>query len=162
LDGLVEILPTARMLLLVNYRPEYQHTWGSKTYYRQLRLDALASATAEDFLQALLGGDPSLGPLQRLLLERIEGHPFFLCDGVRTLSETGVLEGASGAYRLTRALTNLQMPATAQTIVAARIDRLDPEDKRVLQAASVIGRDVPLAVLEAISHLPESALRQSL
>jgi len=162
LDGLVESLPTARMLVLVNYRPEYQHLWGSKTYYRQLRLDALPTASAEELLEALLGSDPSLGPLLRLLIERTEGNPFFLEESVRTLVETTVLEGAPGAYRLTRAPAGLQMPATAQAIVAARIDRLDSEDKRLLQAASVIGKDVPLALLEAIVDLPESGLRQSL
>ena len=162
LDGLVESLPTARMLLLVNYRPEYQHGWGSKTYYRQVRLDALPSATAEELLQALLGRDPSLEPLKRLLIERTEGNPFFLEESVRTLVETAVLEGAAGAYQLTRAPAGLQIPATAQAIVAARIDRLDPEDKRLLQAASVIGKDVPLALLEAIADMPESGLRRSL
>ncbi len=162
LDGLVESLPTARMLLLVNYRPEYQHTWGSKTYYRQVRLDALPSASVEELLEALLGRDLGLEPLKRLLIERTEGNPFFLEESVRTLVETTVLEGARGAYRLTRAPAGLQIPATAQAIVAARIDRLDPEDKRLLQAASVIGKDVSLALLEAIVHMRESGLRQSL
>src|SRR5205814_605224 len=59
LDSLVESLPTARLLLLVNYRPEYQHGWGSKTYYTQLRLDRLPLVSADELLQALLGDDPS-------------------------------------------------------------------------------------------------------
>ncbi len=162
LDTLIDSLPTARLLLLVNYRPEYQHGWGSKTYYRQVRLDALPMASAEELLEALVGNDPSLAPLKRLLTERTEGNPFFLEESVRTLVETKVLEGAPGAYRPTRALAGVQMPATAQAIVAARIDRLDPEDKRLLQAASAIGKDVSLALLEAIGDLPESGLRQSL
>jgi class 3 adenylate cyclase/tetratricopeptide (TPR) repeat protein len=162
LDGLVESLPTARMLLLVNYRPEYQHGWGSKTYYRQLRIDALPAASAEELLQFLVGSDPGLAPLERLLIERTEGNPFFLEESVRTLVETMVLEGTPGAYRLTRAPAGLQMPATAQAIVAARIDRLEPEDKRLLQAASVIGKDVSLALLEAIVDRLESGLHQSL
>ncbi len=127
-----------------------------------MRLDALPSETAEELLQVLLGSDPSLEPLKRLLIGRTEGNPFFLEESVRTLVETTVLEGAPGAYRLTRAPAGLQIPATAQAIVAARIDRLDPEDKRLLQAASVIGKDVSLALLEAIVHMPESGLRQSL
>jgi class 3 adenylate cyclase/tetratricopeptide (TPR) repeat protein len=162
LDRLVESLPTARMVLLVNYRPEYQHQWSSKTYYRQVRLDALPSASAEELLEALLGNDPSLAPIKPLLIERTEGNPFFLEESVRTLVETKVLGGAAGAYRLTRAPAGLQIPATAQAIVAARIDRLDPEDKRLLQGAAVIGTDVPLALLEAIADVPESGLPQSL
>ena len=104
LDSLVESLPTARLLLLVNYRPEYQHGWGSKTYYTQLRLDPLPPASADEFLQALLGDDSSLAPLKRLLIARTEGNPFFLEESVRTLLETGVLVGAPGAYRLAQTL----------------------------------------------------------
>ena len=104
LDRLVESLPTARLLLLVNYRPEYQHGWGSKTYYTQLRLDPLPAASAEAFLQALLGDDPSLAPLKQLLIARTEGNPFFLEESVRTLVETGVLVGEPGAYRLVKPL----------------------------------------------------------
>jgi class 3 adenylate cyclase len=100
LDGLVESLPTARLLLLVNYRPEYQHGWGSKTYYTQLRLDPLPLASAEELLQALLGDDPSLVPLKQLLIARTEGNPFFLEESVRMLVETGVLVGEPGACRL--------------------------------------------------------------
>ena len=91
LDSLIDSLPTARLLLLVNYRPEYQHGWGNKTYYTQLRLDPLPPASAEELLQALLGDDPSLVPLKRLLIERTEGNPFFLEESVRALVETGVI-----------------------------------------------------------------------
>src|SRR2546422_5996047 len=89
LDSLVENLPTARVLLLVNYRPEYQHGWGSKTYYTQLRLDPLPEASADVLLQALLGPDPGLVPLTQLLIARTQGNPFFLEESVRTLVETG-------------------------------------------------------------------------
>src|SRR5262249_19810251 len=89
LDSLVESLPGHRVLLLVNYRPEYQHGWGSKTYYTQLRLDPLPAASAEDLLGALLGTDATLQPLKALLIARTEGNPFFLEESVRTLVETG-------------------------------------------------------------------------
>ena len=162
LDSLVESLPTARLLLLVNYRPEYQHGWGSKTYYTQLRLDPLPPASADEFLQALLGDDPSLAPLTQLLIARTEGNPFFLEESVRTLVETGVLVGEPGAYRLAQALTTIQVPATVQAVLAARIDRLPPEEKRLLQTAAVIGTEVPLPLLQAIAELPEDALHRGL
>jgi class 3 adenylate cyclase/tetratricopeptide (TPR) repeat protein len=162
LDSLVESLPTARLLLLVNYRPEYQHGWGSKTYYTQLRLDPLPPASADEFLHALLGDDRGLGPLKPLLIARTEGNPFFLEESVRTLVETGVLAGEPGAYRLARPLKGLQMPATVQAVLAARIDRLPPEDKRLLQIAAVIGTDVPFALLRAIADVPEAALHRGL
>jgi len=162
LDSLVESLPTARLLLLVNYRPEYQHGWGSKTYYTQLRLDPLPPVSAEEFLQALLGDDTSLEPITHLLIARTEGNPFFLEESMRTLVETGVLVGESGAYRLAQALPTIQMPATVQAVLAARIDRLPAEAKHLLQTAAVIGHEVPLAVLQAIADGAEEALHRSL
>jgi class 3 adenylate cyclase/tetratricopeptide (TPR) repeat protein len=162
LDSLVESLPTARLLLLVNYRPEYQHGWGSKTYYRQLRLDPLPPASADAFLQALMGDDPSLAPLKSLLTARTGGNPFFLEESVRTLVEAGMLIGAPGTYRLAQALASLQIPATVQAVLAARIDRLPPQEKHLLQTAAVIGTEVPLPLVQAIAELPEAALYRSL
>ncbi len=162
LDSLVESLPTARVLLLVNYRPEYQHGWGSKTYYTQLRLDPLAPVSANELLDALLGDDPPLAPLKQLLIARTEGNPFFLEESVRTLLETGVLVGTSGAYRLAQAVPSIQVPATVQAVLAARIDRLPPEEKRLLQTAAVIGMEVPLPLLQAIAELSEAALHRGL
>src|SRR5437762_3781516 len=178
LDSLVESLPTARLLLLVNYRPEYQHGWGSKTYYTQLRLDPLPPASADEFLQALLGDDvgatggtggqgmaPVRSPLQaltQLLIARTQGNPFFLEESVRTLVETGVLVGDRGAYHLAQPLDTLQVPATVQALLAARIDRLPPEDKHLLQTAAVIGTEVPWSLLQAIADTPDEALYRSL
>jgi class 3 adenylate cyclase/tetratricopeptide (TPR) repeat protein len=162
LDNLVESLPTARMLLLVNYRPEYQHGWGSKTYYRQLRIDPLPSESAEELLVSLLGDDAALLPLKRLLIQRTEGNPFFLEESVRTLIETKVLAGERGSYRLMKAVESIQVPATVQAVLAARIDRLSPEEKQLLQSASVIGEYVPFNLLQAVVDMPEHDLRRCL
>jgi class 3 adenylate cyclase/tetratricopeptide (TPR) repeat protein len=162
LDGLVESLPAARLLLLVNYRPEYEHGWGQKTSYTQLRLDPLPPASAEDLLRSLLGDDVGLEPLTQRLIERTQGNPFFLEESVRTLVETQVLVGEAGAYRLARALPSIQVPATVQAVLAARIDRLPPEEKQLLQTAAVIGTEVPLALLQAMVEVPEEALRLGL
>jgi predicted ATPase len=161
LDSLVESLPSAQLLLLVNYRPEYQPGWGSKTYYTQLRLVPLPPLSADAFLHALLGDNPSLVPLKRLLIERTEGNPFFLEESVRTLVETGVLIGAPGAYHLGTPLNRLRVPATVQAVLAARIDRLSREDKHLLQCAAVVGTDVPL-LLQAIAELPKATLHGGL
>ena len=162
LDSLVESLPTARLLLLVNYRPEYHHGWGSKTFYTQLRLDPLPPASAEELLQALLGEDASLAPLTQRLIARTQGNPFFLEESVRTLVETGVLAGARGAYRLVQPVSSLQVPMTVQAILAARIDRLPAEDKRLLQTAAVVGTEVSLALLQAIADVTEEGLHHGL
>jgi len=162
LDTLVECLPTVPVLLAANYRPEYQHSWGSKTYYRQLRIDPLPPESAEALLEPLLGDDPSLNRLRRLLIERTEGNPLFLEESVRSLVETGVLVGERGAYRLGKDPLAIQVPATVQAILAARIDRLPPDDKQLLQTASVIGKDVPWALLLEVSEMGEDDLRRAL
>src|SRR6267142_1852677 len=161
LDTLVDSLGSARLLLIVSYRPEYQHAWGSKTFYTQIRLDRLVPESAEELLSALLGNDAGLVPLKELLVRR--GNPAFLEETVRTLVESKALVGKPGEYRLTRQVDTIQVSASEQAVLAARIDRLPPDDKRLLQLASVIGsKNVPFTLLEAIAELPEETLRSSL
>src|SRR4030095_8062570 len=106
--------------------------------------------------------DPSLRPLTQLLIERTEVTPLFLKESVRTLVEAQVLIGERGVYRLTQALPNIQVPATVQAVLAARINRLPPEEKQLLQTAAVIGTEVSLALLQAIAELPEDAIYRGL
>jgi tetratricopeptide (TPR) repeat protein len=162
LDSLVDSLPAVRMLLLVTYRPEYCHSWGNKTFYTQLRLDPLPRQGARAFLQAVLGNDAGLDVLKQQLIERTEGNPFFLEESIQTLVETQVLVGERGAYRLATALPSIQVPATVQTVLGARIDRLPPEERSLLQSAAVIGRDVLVPLLQAIAGRPEAALHHGL
>jgi tetratricopeptide (TPR) repeat protein len=162
LDRLVDSLPHARIVLLVNYRPEYQHRWSSKTSYTQLRLDPLPPARAEELLHELLGEHPALTPLIQRLIVRTEGNPFFLEESVRTLVETGVLGGKRGAYHLAQALPPMQIPANVQTVLGARIDRLPPTERHLLHMAAVIGTEVPVPLLQAIAELPEAAVHNGL
>ena len=135
LDSLVESLPTGRLLLLVNYRPEYQHGWANKTYYTQLRLDPLPPESAGEMLNSVLGNDHGLQSLKELLIERTEGNPFFLEESVRTLVETNVLAGERGDYHLEKRVEKTQVPATVQAVLAARLYWLPPEEKQLLQSA---------------------------
>ena len=160
LDGLGESLASARLMLLVNYRPEYRPSWSSKTYYSRLRLDALPPESAGEMLDSLLGNAAALDPLKALLVRR--GNPFFLEETVRTLVETKVLVGERGQYQVTRPIQTIQVPPTVQTMLAARIDRLASEDKRLLQTAAVVGKDVPWALLLAIAGESEDNLRRGL
>jgi predicted ATPase len=162
LDGFVESLPASRVLLLVNYRPEYEHGWGGRTYSTQLRIDPLGREGAKDLTVALLGDGPGHADLQDMLIERTEGNPLFLEESVRMLVETGALEGEPGAYRLKGKVATIEMPATVQAILAARIDRLAPNAKRVLQCAAVIGHHVLLHVLNAVAETEDGELRQCL
>ena len=162
LDSLAESLAAARILMLVNYRPEYRHDWGGKTYYRQMNIAPLPPESAQELLDGLLGNDGELAALKRLLIERTEGNPFFLEEIVRTMVETDVLTGDRGARRLAKPIENLQLPSTAHAILAARIDRLEPEDKRLLQAAAVIGKEVSFALISGVADLSPDQLRAGL
>jgi predicted ATPase len=162
LNSLIDSLPTAHLLLLVNYRPEYQHAWGSRTYYTQLRLAPLLPKSVAELLHALLGDDVSLQSLGRLLIERTAGNPFFLEESVRALVETQMLVGERGAYRQVQSLPAIQVPATVQAVLAARIDRLPSDEKRLLQTAAVVGTEVPFPLLQAVVDVPEVDLRRGL
>src|SRR5262244_732893 len=149
----------ARIVLLVDYRHEYSHGWGDKSYYTQIRVDPLQPTSAEELLQYLLGSNKDLAPLKELLMHRTEGNPFFAEESVRSLVETGVLVGEKGAYRPGLRIDEIRIPSTVQNVVADRIDRLPKEEKRVLQAAAVIGVLVPFSLLQAVAEVPEDDLR---
>jgi class 3 adenylate cyclase/tetratricopeptide (TPR) repeat protein len=162
LDGLVDSLPMARLMLLVNYRPGYNHEWSDKSYYTQLRVDPLQTSSAEELLSKLLGNNPDLAPLKQLLIKRTEGNPFFAEESVRSLVETRILTGEKGAYRPGLKIDDLVVPSTVQNVVADRIDRLPAEEKHLLQTAAVIGAIVPLDLLQAVSELADEQLFQYL
>ncbi len=162
LDNLVDRLQGTRLLILVAYRPEYQHRWGSKPGYTQIRIDPFSPGTARALLESLLGSDPGLAALKTVLAERTDGNPLFLEESVRALVETQALLGEPGARRLAKPLETVQVPGSVQAVLAARIDRLAPLAKHVLQSASVIGKDVPFPVLAEIADLPDEELRTGL
>jgi class 3 adenylate cyclase/tetratricopeptide (TPR) repeat protein len=162
LDSLVEGLPAARMMLLVNYRPEYESHWAAKSYCTQLRVGPLPAESASVLLDAVLGDGAPLSPLKRLLIERTEGNPFFLEECVRTRVESGVLVGKRGAYEIVGPIDAIRIPTTVQTILAARIDRLSAEEKNLLQVAAVIDDRVPHGLLEAVADVPTERLRRAL
>jgi tetratricopeptide (TPR) repeat protein len=162
LDHLVDALGEARLLLLINYRPEYVHGWSARSNYQLLRIEGLPPATADELLDTLLGSDPSLRPLKRVLAERTDGNPLFIEEMVRTLRETATLPGDPGGHWLARAVETLRVPATVQAVLAARIDRLPDDLKRLLQCAAVIGTDVPFALLREVMDVDPAELRGGL
>jgi len=159
---LSESIATARILLLVNYRPEYHHEWGNKTYYSQLRLDPLGQVEAHELLTALLGEVAELQALKRLILEKTEGNPFFMEEMVQTLAEEQILGGERGHYRLERAPTALRLPPTVQGVLAARIDRLPAAEKELLQTLAVIGKEFAFSLLRQVAAQPEEELYRGL
>ena len=162
LNLLADSLGTAKLLLLVNYRPEYSHQWNSKTYYTQLRLDPLGKASADEMLTALLGDGKDLLPLKRLIIERTEGNPFFMEEIVQVLLDEGALVRDGAALRLTKPLEELKIPPTVQGILAARIDRLPADAKELLQTLAVIGREFPLSLIRAVVAKSDDELNRLL
>ena len=162
LNELVTASRNTRLLLIVTYRPDYRDQWRDSPNYHQLRLDPLASDGLQEFLKALLGSDPSLPGLKSFLAGRANGNPFFVEEIVRSLVDTGVLEGVRGRYRLANPFSSNDVPATVRSVLAARIDGLPAAEKRLLEEAAVIGHDVPFAPLQAISGLTEERLRSLL
>lgn len=159
LEGLITSLSDARILLLVSYRPEHHDEWKTRPRYRQLRVEPLLQDGLDELLHALLGTDKALAGLKKLLVARSGGNPFFVEEIVRALVEVGVLAGTRGDYRIARPISGFQVPATVQSVLASRIDRLPPDEKRLLQEAAVIGNNVSFELLQAISGLPEEQLR---
>jgi class 3 adenylate cyclase/tetratricopeptide (TPR) repeat protein len=163
LTQLVEVIPGTRNLTIVNFRPEYSAAWMRKSYYRQISLLPLGAEAIEALLADLLGSDPSLNGLPALISERTTGNPFFIEEVVRTLVESGSLEGRRGAYRLVRPVDDATVPPTVTAVLAARIDRLSEREKGLLQSAAVIGKEFSQSVLARAAELPgdelESALR---
>ena len=161
LDLLVDSVASARILMLVNYRPEYHHAWGNRACYTQLRLDPLGGQSAEEMLHALLGEDASLQSLKRLIIDKTQGNPFFMEEIVRALVEQGVLVH-NGATKLTKPLTEIHVPPTVQGILASRIDALPASQKDLLQTLAVIGKDFPLNLVRHITASPDDRLEPML
>jgi class 3 adenylate cyclase/tetratricopeptide (TPR) repeat protein len=166
LNLLADSIGTAKLLMLVNYRPDYSHQWNSKTYYTQLRLDPLGSESAGEMFDALVGvsvpsTDGSLAALKRLIIEKSEGTPLFMEEIVQALVEEGALV-RNGAVRLTRSVDTLKIPPTVQVILASRIDRLPAGDKELLQTLAVIGSEFPLEVVRKTVQLSSDQLDHSL
>src|SRR5215813_12407781 len=166
LNLLADSIGTAKVLLLVNYRPEYSHQWNSKTYYTQLRLDPLGSESASEMFDAVLGVsapaiDDSLSALKRLIIEKSESTPLFIEEIVQALIEEGALV-RNGVVKLTRTLDTLKIPPTVQAILASRIDRLQAREKELLQTLAVIGSEFRLEVARKTVQLSADQLDHSL
>ena len=159
LQLIADSIGTAQILLMVNYRPEYRHNWGNKSYYTQLRLDPLGPDNAAELLTAMLGDAPALAPLKATIIERTQGNPFFMEEMVQVLFDQGVLvrDGAA-AVSLAKPLTSIQIPSTVKGILAARIDKLAPADKDLLQSLAVIGKEFPIGLVRRVVGKPDDEL----
>ena len=162
LEALVPGVGDEQILLLISHRPQYQHAWAAASMYTELRIGPLATESAHELLDGLLGHDESFTPLKGTLVNSTEGNPLFLEESVRALADSGALDGERGDYRLVRPVTHLEVPPTVEEVLAARIDRLSPADRQLLQMAAIIGPRVRLPILRAVASLDDTALDTAL
>ena len=155
---LVDSLPQTRTLLLLIFRPEYRAPWAARPYYQELSLAPLPPAATAQLLAELLGADSSVRKLPDLIEQRTEGNPFFIEEVVHALVDSGALVGPRGAHRLALPIEELRVPDSVQALLAARIDRLPEAEKRLLQTASVIGKQFGEALIETVAELPRLEL----
>jgi len=148
-------LPNSRILLLLLYRPEYTHQWGSKSCYSQIRVDELPTKSSADLVRAMLEEGEVAPELRELILNRAAGNPLFMEEFTHTLLENGSIQKKDHQYVLSRKPSEIHVPDTIQGIIAARMDRLDDNLKRIMQMASVIGRDFAYRILQTITGMQE-------
>ncbi len=154
---LAEALANAPVFMLVNYRPEYTHAWGNRSYYTQLRLDPLRAESAKELLSALLGDAEEFTALKRMVIEKTEGNPFFIEEMVQALFEQAVLE-RNGVIKLARPFSQLRLPPTVQGVLSSRIDRLPAREKEILQTLAVIGREFSLTLARRLANCSDEQL----
>ena len=159
---LVEIASTTRMFLLLSFRPEYAADWTKRSSVQQIALQPLGPEAVREMLAAAIGDAPSVRGLAERIHARTGGNPFFAEEIVQALIEDGSLAGIPGAYGLTRAIEQVPLPETVQNVLAARIDRLGLREKRVLQTAAVIGRELPRSLLAAVCDVTGAELDEAL
>jgi len=162
IEHMVDARAGTRNLLLLNFRPEFRAEWMQKSWYRQIPLTPLGRDAIAELLQDLLGNDTSLAGLPTPIFERTRGNPFFTEEVAQNLIESGQLDGERGAYKLVTPIERLEVPPTVQVILAARMDRLPEREKRLLQVASVIGKDFSEPLLAAVAQLSNDDLKSAL
>jgi tetratricopeptide (TPR) repeat protein len=161
LNLLADSIGNTRILMLVDYRPEYSHPWGRKTYYSQLRIDPLADDSFEDLMSSLLGNGEEYVPLKRLISERSEGNPFYVEEIFEMLLGDGALV-RNGGIKLVQPLAELKIPPTVRDILASRIDGLPREEKDLLQMLAVAGKEFRLSIAREVSKKPDEELNSML
>jgi len=152
---LIRWLTSTNILLILLYRPEYTHAWGSKSYYNKIGVDQLSTSTSAELVQSILEGAEVVPELKKLIIGKTGGNPLFVEELTHSLLENGSIQRRDYQYVLSRKASDIQVPNTIHGIIAARIDRLEDNLKRTMQVASVIGRDFAFRILQTITGMRE-------
>jgi len=151
----LEIIPGARVLLTFTYRPEFVHTWGGKFYYNQINLNRLSNRESLSMVEHLLGTQEIDEDLEKVILEKTEGIPFFIEELLKALKELRIIERKDNKYQLAKDINAGVIPSTIQDIIMARVDLLPDAAKTVLQTGSVIEREFSHELIKRVTALPE-------
>lgn len=162
IDNLIDGIGDSRLLVILTFRPEYEHKTGSEGSFTSLRVDPLEIDAADELVRGLLGSTEDTAALRALIVGRTEGTPLFIEETVRALAESGALRMRGGCYELTRKIPEIRIPETVQSVIAARIDGLSPKLKTLLQIASVIGSDISMPLLREVVDFAGPELRKLL
>lgn len=162
LEPIMDGLGAANLMIVLTYRPEYEHRWAHLSYYSLIQLGPLDRDSADTLLRGLIGDAPELAALRTRIVEESDATPLFLEEMARNLIETGVLVSETTKFRLTRDPSDVEVPASVQVVLASRIDRLPTAERSLLQVASVIGKDVTVDLLAAVSEIPSDQLARQL
>jgi len=152
---LIRWLTNTNILLILLYRPEYTHAWGSKSYYNKIGVDQLSTRTSAELAQSILEGAEVVPELKELIIGKTGGNPLFVEELTHSLLENGSIQRKDDQYVLSRKASDIQVPNTIQGIIAARIDRLEDNLKRTMQVAAVIGKDFAFRILQTITGMRE-------
>jgi tetratricopeptide (TPR) repeat protein len=158
LKELLGSISAARVFLVFTYRPEFVHTWGSRSYHSQVTLNRLSNRESLELAAHVLGTKEMEKALEELILEKTEGVPFFIEEFIKSLKDLRVIEQKDDGYRLSKEIGHLTIPSTIQDVIMARVDSLPERAKEVLQAGSVIEREFPHELIDRIMGLPEKEL----
>lgn len=162
LEEITNEIETVPLLIILTYRPEYEHKWAGRRYYREVEIDALRQDEADRMVRGILGNDKLNRQLCELVVQRTDGIPLFIEETIRSLVEKGSLTGRTGDYRLSGEVSDIRIPESIQAVIASRIDRLSSAQRSLLQTASAIGTDVQSALLERVMNIGHDELRELL
>ena len=155
---LLESIAGARVLLILTYRPEFVHTWGSRSYHSQVTLNRLSNRESLAMITHILGTEEIETALEELVLEKTEGVPFFIEEFIKSLKDLKIIEKKDGVYHLTRDIQDVTIPGTIQDMIMARVDALPDAARRVLQTGSAIEREFSHALIKRVMGIPEQEL----
>jgi class 3 adenylate cyclase/tetratricopeptide (TPR) repeat protein len=155
LNYLIGWLANTRLMIILLYRPEYTHQWGSKSYYKKIGLTQLGTVSSSQLVQAILEEGEVAQELKQLVLNRTAGNPLFIEEFTCSLIENDLIQKRNNQFILSKKAADIQIPDTIQGIIAARMDLLEDNLKRTMQVASVIGREFAFRILQTISGMRE-------